>query len=88
MTSKLYDWDLRNIAKISPQLTKNRHFWTFLIFSKTVHTIGTSFSQSLYTILGFYVCNDVKVVWLGSEKQPKLVQKLPNDNKVRNFSIV
>ena len=67
-------------AKVSWKYTKIRHS----IFSKTAHTIWAIFLQSFYTILGSYVCNDIKVVWLGCEKQPKLVQKLP---KTVQFSI-
>ena len=44
MVSKSYDWDVRNIAKISPKMTKNSDFWTFFNFSKTVYTIGRKFS--------------------------------------------
>ena len=32
MTSKSYDWGLRNIAKVSPKMTKKSHFWTFFDF--------------------------------------------------------
>ena len=28
MASKLYGWDVRNIAKISPKMVKKGHFWT------------------------------------------------------------
>ena len=34
-----YGWDVRNIAKFSPQMAKKSHFSIFLIFSQTVHTI-------------------------------------------------
>ena len=52
MTTKSYDRDMRNIAKISPKIIKKkfahfglilaiwkRQFLDFSIFSKTVHTI-------------------------------------------------
>ena len=43
--SKLYVWDVRNIAKIGPKMTqKTAIFRLFSIFSKTVHTIRTKFS--------------------------------------------
>ena len=45
MASKSYVWNLRNVAKISPKMTKNSHFLTFSIYSKTVHTIRTEFSK-------------------------------------------
>ena len=43
--SKSYDWNVRNIAKISPKWPKKQPFSTFLIFQKTVHTIRTKFSS-------------------------------------------
>ena len=39
--SKSYDWNVRNIAKISPKIAL---FRLFSIFSKTVHTIQTKVS--------------------------------------------
>ena len=46
--SKSYDWNVRNIAKISPKMAKispkTAIFRLFSIFSKTVHTIRTKFS--------------------------------------------
>ena len=58
--SKSYGWDVRNIAKISPKMSKkNSHFSIFSIFSQTVHTIRTKASQKekdlsrlLYRICG------------------------------------
>ena len=48
--SKLYDWNLRNIAKISPKMAKISPklaiFRLFSISSKTVHTIFYSHSSS------------------------------------------
>ena len=41
MASKSYDWDVRNISKISP---KTVIFRLFSIFSKTVHAIRAKFS--------------------------------------------
>ena len=43
--SKLYDWDVRNIAKISPKTAKKQPFFDFFRFSQTVHTIQTKFSS-------------------------------------------
>ena len=34
LTSKSFDWDLRNIAKISPKITKKRPFSDFFDFLK------------------------------------------------------
>ena len=46
--SKSYDWNVKNIAKISPKMarisSKSAIFRLFSIFSKTDHTIGTKFS--------------------------------------------
>ena len=45
MASKLYGWDVTDIAKISPKMAKKQSFFIFFsIFSKTVHTIQTKFS--------------------------------------------
>ena len=56
--SKSYDWNVRNIAKISPKMAqispkiakispKTAIFRHFSIFSKTVHTIQTKFCTVL-----------------------------------------
>ena len=46
MASKSYGWDVRNIVKISPKMTKKQSFFDFFsIFSQTVHTIRTKASQ-------------------------------------------
>ena len=67
--SKLYEWNVRNIAKISPKLAKKQPFLEFLIFAKTVHTIRTKFSTViLYTIIWSYVCIFIKIVWQGLER--------------------
>ena len=39
MTSKSCDWNVRNIAKISPKLVKNSQFWTSPIFSNTLYCL-------------------------------------------------
>ena len=45
MAKKLYDWDVRNIAKISPKMAKKQPtFELFFIFTKTVLTIRTKVS--------------------------------------------
>ena len=77
--SKLYDWNVGNIAKISRKTAKispktakispkTAIFRLFSIFSKTVHTIERNFLQSFYTILESYMCNGIKIVWLGCGK--------------------
>ena len=46
--SKSYNWNVRNIAKVSPKMAKisqeTANFRLFSIFSKTAHTIRTKFS--------------------------------------------
>ena len=58
--SKSYDWNVRNIAKISPKMAKNspKHPFSifFSIFSKTVHTIRTKFfTVILHHIMVLYM---------------------------------
>ena len=43
MALKSYDWNVRNIAKISPKMAKKTVIFRLLIFAKTVHTIRTKF---------------------------------------------
>ena len=48
----MYDWDLRNKAKKSPEMIKDCHFGLFSIFAKTVHTIlDEIFAKTVHTIL-------------------------------------
>ena len=45
MASKSFEWDVRNIAKISPKMAKKTAiFRLFSTFSRTVHTIRTKIS--------------------------------------------
>ena len=58
--SKLYDWNVRNIAKISIKMAKvsptTAIFRLFSIFSKTVHTLRTNVSTViLHRIRVLYV---------------------------------
>ena len=69
MTSKSYDWDLKNRAKINPKMTKNCHFWTFN-FLKTVHTIRANFST--------VILHRIRVLYVQWHQST-------NDNKVRNL---
>ena len=76
MASKSYGWDVRNIAKISPKMAKKQPFFDFIRFSQKLSIrFEPNFLQLFYTILESYMCNDIKIVWLGCEKQPKLTQK-------------
>ena len=74
--SKSYGWDVRNIAKISPKMAKKQPFFDFFRFSQKLSIrFERKFLQIFYTILESYMCNGIKIVWLGCEKQPKLAQK-------------
>ena len=81
--SKSYDWNVRNIAKISPKMAKKQSFFDFFRFSQKLHTIRTKFLQSFYTILWSFVCNFIKIVWLGCEKHSQNNRKW---QKNRHFS--
>ena len=82
--SKSYGWDVRNIAKISPEMAKKQPFFDiFGFFQKLSKRFERNFLQSFYTILESYMCNDIKIVWLGCEKHsiakvnPKMDKKQP-----------
>ena len=68
--SKLYDLDdVRNTAKVIPKWPKNGHFALFYFLKNSLR-----FEQNFYGRstpngrLGSYVSNDIKIVFLGSEK--------------------
>ena len=68
--SKSYDWDVRNIAKINPKMAKKQPFLNFFRFSqKLSERFKRNFLQVFYIILESYMCNGIKIVWLGCEKQ-------------------
>ena len=62
--SKSYGWDVRNIAKISPKMAKKQPFFEF---EPSIRFERNSL-QIFYTILESYMCNGIKIVWLGCEK--------------------
>ena len=64
--SKLFDWNVRNIAKISPKTAIFRLFFDFL--KNCPYDSNEIFLKSFYTILESYMCNDIEIVWLGCEK--------------------
>ena len=67
--SKLYGWDVRNIAKISPKMAKKQPFFDFFRFSQKLSIrFERNFLQIFYTILESYMCNGIKIVWLACEK--------------------
>ena len=56
--SKSYDWDVRNIAQISPKMAKKQPFFEFFDFLKKLSIrFERNFLQSLYAIIWSYVCN-------------------------------
>ena len=60
--------------KLAQKWPKNRHFSTFRFLKNSIR-FERNFLQLFYTILESYMCNGIKIVWLGCEKQPKLAQK-------------
>ena len=67
--SKLYGWDVRNIAKISPKMAKKQRFFDFFRFSQKLFIrFERNFLQLFYTMLWSFVCNFNKFVLLGCEK--------------------
>ena len=79
MASKSYGWDVRNIAKISPKMAKKQPFFDFFRFSQKLSIrFERNFLQLFYTILESYMCNGIKIVWLGCEKHSQnLAKKQP-----------
>ena len=77
MASKSYGWDVRNIAKISPKVDKKPPFFDLFRFSQKLFIrFKRNFLQLFYTILESYMCNGIKIVWLGCEKHsPKMAKK-------------
>ena len=79
MTSKSYDWDVRNLAKISPKWPKNSDFSIFFsIFSKTVHTIRTKFSSHSTPSYGLMCAISINSYdWDWSESEGKRAEPTP-----------
>ena len=80
--SKSYGWDVRNIAKISPKMAKKQPFFDFFRFSQKLSIrFERNFLQLFYTILESYMCNGIKIVWLGcvniANISPKMTKKQP-----------
>ena len=69
MASKSYGWHVRNITKFSPKMAKKQPFFDFFRFSQKLSIrFERNFLQLFYTILESYMCNGIKIVWLGCEK--------------------
>ena len=80
MASKSYGWDVRNIAKIGPKMAKKQPFFDFFRFSQKLSIrFERIFLQLFYTILESYMCNGIKIVWLGvrniAKCSPKMAKK-------------
>ena len=78
--SKSYDWNVRNIAKISLKMAKispkTAIFQLFLIFAKTVNTIRTKISSVIFYTIVWSMCaisiNSYNWDWSESEgKRPE-----------------
>ena len=65
ISSKPCGWDLRKKAKNS---LKKAIFGTFISSQKLCRQLKR-FLQSFLILLGHHVCNQIKTVWLGSEKE-------------------
>ena len=89
MASKVYGWDVRNIAKISSKMAKKQPFFDFFQFSQKLFLrFERNFLQLFYTILESYMCNGIKIVWLVCAKHSQnLAQKWPKTAIFRLFSI-
>ena len=79
---KTYCWDVRNIAKNSPNMAKKQPFFDFFsILSKTDHTIRTKFSTViLHHIRVLYVQwhqNRMAGMWETAKVIPKMAKKQP-----------
>ena len=76
--SKFFDWNVRNIAKISPKISI---FRLFSIFSKAVHTIRTKFSTVILNLIRvLYVMASKTYRWDVrniAQINPKMVEKQP-----------
>ena len=64
-----HSWDVRNIAKINPKMAKKQSFFDFFRFSQKLSIrFERNFAQSFYTIKWSFMCNFIKLAWLGCEK--------------------
>ena len=80
MTSRPFDWDLKNMNWIDQESV---NFELFQFFQRLSTRFERNFLQPFYTLLGTYVCNEINIVRLGFKKPPKLTKKQP----FVNFSI-
>ena len=86
MALKSYGWDVRNIAKISPKMAKKQPFFDFFRFSQKLSILfERKFLQLFYTVLDSYMCNGIKMVWLGCEKHCQIKPK--NGQKTAIFRL-
>ena len=67
-------------------MAKKQPFFDFFRFSQKLSIrFERNFLQLFYTISESYMCNGIKIVWLGCEKQPKLAQKWPKNSHFSTF---
>ena len=84
--SKSYNWDVRTIAKISPKMAKKQRFFDFFRFSQKLSIrFKRNFLQSFYIIIESYMCNDIKIVWLGCDKLAKISPKMAKKQRFFDF---
>ena len=84
--SKSYDWNVRNIVKISPKMAKKQPFFDFFRFSQKLSIrFERNFLQLFYTILESYMCHGIKIVRLGCEKHSQISQKWPKNGHFLTF---
>ena len=58
MASKSYYWVVRNIAKVSPKMTKKQPFFDISRFSQKLSILfEQNLVQSFYTVFWSFVCN-------------------------------
>ena len=83
---KSYDWNVRNIAKISPKMAKKQSFFNvFSILSKVFIRFERNFLQSFYTILWSFMCNFINFVWLGCQKHSQNYPKMAKSSCFSTF---
>ena len=84
--SKLYDWNVRTIAKICPKIAKKQPFDDFFWFSQKLSIrFKRNFLQIFYTILQSYMSNGIKIVMLVCEKHSQISQEMAKKQPFFDF---
>ena len=68
-----------------PKTSKIGHFWTFFDSLENSVRFELNFLQPFYTIWGTYSCNDIKILFLGFEKQGL---NWPRNSRLWTFSFI